>query len=100
MNGIEKCVDCGKTIYLYSWDKDAICPDCKLAKRLRDDENYSEEDRTVLERLIYCPWCGNYYEPDFYDGFTTKEETCDECGKKFLIEADVEVRYSTNRVIV
>ena len=97
----ERCVDCGRIMSVWVWrepKKDSVCPECTLSRRLRDDENYPEEDSTCLESVVFCPWCGNWYEPDLSDGLIEGEEVCEECGKRFIVESECEVKFNTQRV--
>lgn len=96
-----QCADCGRIMHVWKWDKpekENVCPDCTLSRKLRDDENYPEEDSTCRESVVFCPWCGNWYEPDLSDGLIEGEEVCEECGKRFTVESEVEVKFSTQRV--
>ena len=94
-----KCVDCGyKTIILFAESKRIpLCHECTLRRKLKDDENQPEEDSTSCEKYIFCPWCGDYYEPDLSDGLINDIVKCDNCGKKYSITSEVEVTFSTER---
>jgi len=50
-------------------------------------------------REIICPYCG--YERsnsvDDFDGPSSYEDDCEECGKTFIVEPDVEITFSTHK---
>lgn len=60
--------------------------------------------------LIICPYCGKEYEPmyeetyiggkevDCYKEGEQGEFTCDECGKKFRLSAELKWKYITETV--
>lgn len=55
-----------------------------------------EEFETSCTDQIICPWCGNNFRDSWEmdDG----EWDCDECGKKFRVDHDVSITYSTSRI--
>lgn len=46
---------------------------------------------------IICPYCGYEYS-DSWEMIDSGNETCEECGKEFKFERDVEVSYSTYKL--
>lgn len=64
-----------------------------------------EEDSDII-----CPYCGKKYEPtygetyigdkcvDCYEEGEQGEFTCDECGKKFTLSAEMSWNYSTETI--
>lgn len=98
-----KCADCNRLMTVFVWGepkKEYVCPDCTLSRRLRDDENYPYEDSTCSQTKIFCPWCGEWYDPDLSEGLIEGEQVCEECGKRFTVESEIEVTFNTQRVEV
>lgn len=97
------CKICGKEIAEYNHTfHDDMCYSCE--DRIKKEEQAkklqsNEETETFYENDIVCPWCGHHIEDD--EGtFVSEgdgEYTCDECGKVFKFQADIEVTYSTQR---
>ena len=97
------CKICGNEISEYSCVfHDGLCYSCE--DRIKEQEQAkklqsNEETETSYEHDIVCPWCGCHFEDD--DGYFVRqgdgEYECDECGKKFYFQADIEVTYSTQR---
>jgi len=58
-----------------------------------------QEFDTRYQDMIVCPWCGSkWYDDDsYYASAGTTEETCEECGREFSVEANIEVTYTTSR---
>ena len=87
----EKLVcSCGKKKYEWQ-DKCWICKEKDEVNQIWD---YSKEKGEVTnEKYVICPYCGFHYGED--DLHESMELTCDECGKKFKLEVEYEVSYST-----
>ncbi|MGH7974937.1 MAG: hypothetical protein ACREBR_05385 [bacterium] len=51
---------------------------------------------TCCTEFAICPWCG----AEFIDSFEMSDGVwdCDRCGKKFTLDHDVTVSYTTNKV--
>jgi hypothetical protein len=59
----------------------------------------TEFDTWYTERIV-CPYCGYAFDDEDSSMFTHSNETdvdCDECGKRFHVTADYEVRYTTEK---
>lgn len=72
----------------------SFCDDCRQKNLLKT----KWENEQFLQEEITCPWCG-YKEPDsweFGEGFDDSYE-CSRCGKRFEVEADVTVEYTSKR---
>lgn len=48
--------------------------------------------------LATCPWCG-YEDKDSFELEDDGEYECNSCGKPFVVCRNVDVHYSTNKVI-
>lgn len=96
MNGT--CKTCGKATTLSWQDK---CYSCQQREyRVKVKEEIEETGETDCENEIYCPWCGEIYEPDceselYEDG--EHELTCGECDKRFTVTVNVSYSYDTKR---
>lgn len=97
------CKICGRKIseYNHTYEND-LCYSCQKEIREREQAEAlqnNEETETSYENDIVCPWCGRRFEDD--DGYFVRtgdgEYECDECGKEFYFQADIEVTYSTQR---
>jgi len=83
------CV-CGKK--KYEWQN--VCWVCKQKNEIKNIWSYSKDKKEVTgEKYIICPYCGEHYgEDDLHDSM---DLTCDECGKKFKMEVEYNITYST-----
>lgn len=97
------CKICGRKIseYNHTYEND-LCYSCQKEIREREQAQElqnNEETETFYENDIVCPWCGRRFEDD--DGYFVRTGDgayeCDECGKEFYFQADIEVTYSTQR---
>ena len=84
---------CGKK--KYKWQD--MCWSCEEKKEVKDIWSYAEQNKEVTrEKYVICPYCGSHYgEDDLRDSMTL---TCDECGKKFKMEREYYVKYSTYQI--
>lgn len=79
-----------------------LCPDC-YEKELREDREerrriYSSgESEPFGEDEITCPWCG-YEHEDSWEMADEGRVDCDDCGKPFEYQRDIEVTYSSERL--
>ena len=75
----------------YSW-----CDECvSYFDRKMEWENEQSEKENIT-----CPWCG-YEDPDSweFEGEYDGDYECPSCGKPFILEACVEVTYTSKRRI-
>lgn len=83
---------CGKK--KYDWQD--ICWRCKESKETKEIWEYSKSNEEVTnEKYVICPWCGSHYGED--DLHESTELECEECDKKFNLEVEYDVNYSTYR---
>jgi transcription elongation factor Elf1 len=106
-HGTEPCLRCnGKAAIAICYDKISkrsyhYCKKCKDLKDLEFD--WEREGETTRESNVICPYCD--YEYDDYDSYSfvddgqVEEHSCQQCGKKFDIEVDTTVYFSTKRSI-
>jgi uncharacterized Zn-finger protein len=87
---IKDLCECGKD--KYEWQD--ICWVCKEKKEIQTIWEYSKDKKEVTnEKYVICPYCGSHYGED--DLHESTELTCDECGKKFKLEVEYDITYST-----
>ena len=98
-----KCKICGEAIDSFDYKyRNQLCFSCakkeyqrKLAEALQDNE----ETETDFEDEVVCPYCGHRMQDD--DGYFEREGDgeyeCENCGKTFEFEVNIEVTYSTRR---
>ena len=67
-------------------------------------------NREYGERIIRCPYCGKEYEPTYEETYIGGKEvdcyqegeqgefTCDDCGKKFTLSAELIWQYTTETI--
>lgn len=73
-----------------------ICFSCEEEKNIKDlSETAVEDGETSNERYIVCPYCGEHYGED--DMYETQTVECDNCDKKFKVEVEYSVSYSTEK---
>lgn len=100
-----KCKVCGKPIGMFDYKyRDGMCNSCIIDETKRKQSEAlrnGEETETEYEDDIVCPWCGKRFRDD--DGYFVRKQEgeyhCPECGKLFYFTTDIEVTYSTRRVI-
>lgn len=91
------------TNYRFLSRNETLCPDCyrdiediEKKKERQRYANGDEEPRYTHE--IVCPWCG-YEQGDSWEAPDSDDEyECEECGKIFAYEREVEVTYCSYRV--
>jgi uncharacterized Zn-finger protein len=84
---------CGKKKY----DFQDMCWQCKEEKEIKNIwEDSKEKGEVTYEKYIICPYCGNHCGED--DEHKPREIKCDECGKKFKMEIDYDITYSTYKL--
>jgi len=88
----DKCV-CGKEKY----DFQELCWSCDEKKEIINIWEYAKDNKEVTnEKYVLCPYCGLHYgEDDLHESTTL---TCDGCGKKFKLEVNYDIRYSTYQI--
>lgn len=47
--------------------------------------------------IVICPWCDCQY-PDPHDFPRSGDERCDRCGKKFRVDIEYTVTYTTSKI--
>lgn len=91
------CTKCGEIFNLSDKDEHFICYECKDEK---ENENYDELDFWHTEK-IKCPYCSyefsNSLEYNLSNDGETTNISCQECGREFDIEFNVEITYTTSR---
>ncbi len=84
-------------------DNKSLCPDCYKVKKDIEKEKKrqryaSGEEEPSFTSEIVCPWCGHEQLDSWEMEDSDDECECNECGKAFAYERDVEVTYSSYRV--
>ena len=84
---------CGNKKYQFQ----EMCWSCDEKHKIKEIWDYAKDNGQVTdEKYVLCPYCGSHYgEDDLHDSTTL---TCDECGKKFKLEVEYEVKYSTYEI--
>lgn len=109
--GEETCSNCGSenlpgerfyTIFNLFSSHEKICPDCheieKRVEKERERQSYIDGEEPWGTDEIVCPWCG-YEQLDSWEMPDSDDECeCNECGKLFAYERDIQVTYSSERV--
>jgi 5-methylcytosine-specific restriction endonuclease McrA len=57
-------------------------------------KEYSERDTRYIQDVAYCPWCfAPQHQVDDGDdeGYEGEEYECTNCGRKFIVDVDVEI---------
>jgi transposase-like protein len=95
-NGEKLCERCGKTAEVEEVFSNNLvfykCLKCRSDFEAKVD--FRLQGSTDLEEKVICPWC-----EDITDGWGEGEEEheCESCGRKFDIEAETTITYSTCR---
>ena len=88
MSKTKKCIVCKKD-HSQEYDKYFCSKECE---KKWDFKNQYEK----IENSIICPYCEHDNGDDEdYIGFESKLECC-ACGEVFIVEAEVEITYTTN----
>ena len=89
------CPNCNKEKDM--WDDDKKCWDCREKDKIKKlSEEVKEAGESSGEDYIICPYCGENYEED--DMHETTDVECYGCNKRFHIEVEYYVNYSTSKV--
>ena len=103
-----ECCDCGKPTD-NSCDVNDLsgnllftihrCDACE--EQLKLEMDFQSEGETIEIDTLVCPWCGYEYEDHescrYYDIGSEEEVDCPSCGRKFDLEVQTAVRFSTKR---
>lgn len=96
---IKTCVVCGRQDIIVNHKGECwICAKKAAQERIANEIKSGETCETFQEDEIFCPWCGEHYEPCLADGLPEGEHECFECGKRYRVECCVDVSYSTVRL--
>ncbi len=88
------CDDCGTKDNLYMYTEGLLCETCH-AKRVEGRIKKFKGD-TSFTQEITCPWCG-YIHSDSWE-CETGEYECEDCGRKYEVNRDMEITYSTVKI--
>lgn len=96
------CSGCGKVKSMFSWENKCFaCGKKEYRQKIKDDIANGEITETNCETEIYCPWCGEAFDPSDFDGEMYEEGgheiTCSECEKDFVADVRVSYYYDTKR---
>lgn len=100
------CPICNKNEIWFSWENK--CTDCQKKEydnQIKENIVSGDEIRTYCESDIYCPWCGEKYEPDYCDDADVlydegeHELECPECEKRFRVITNISYSYDTDREV-
>lgn len=98
------CKICGRETDILPW-QNHLCYTCREREwdeKTKEEMQSGETTETSCEDKIYCPWCGEIYEPydeyelEYVDG--VYEVTCNHCEKPFKVTTNVSVTYDTERI--
>ena len=87
------CKGCNKPCTVSFMEYCWACEEKKSIERLSKSAVHNGE--TINERYIICPYCGEHYGED--DMHETQTVECDNCDKKFKVEVEYSVSYSTEK---
>lgn len=81
----------------YMFSDESMCWNCqKEAEILILGQRAKQEGSTSYENHILCPHCGEHYgEDDMHD---STDVVCDGCNKRFYVEIEYDIKYSTNKI--
>ena len=89
------CKECNKPCDVSFMNFCFKCEEKKSIERL--SETAVEDGETSNERYIICPYCGEHYGEDEMHESQTVE--CENCDKKFKVEVEYTVAYSTEKTV-
>ena len=100
---MKQCPICNKR-ECFRWESACdICKTIQNGDKIKREILDGERDSTDCEDSIYCPYCGEIYEPCYADDSDLwvegeSERECGVCDKKFNIYVNVSHSYDTSRM--
>lgn len=95
MDGLTICETCKKKKSILSFY--TSCYDCRKKEEMkRIQESAIKDGETSYVDVVVCPHCGSHYGEDEMN--ETEDVECYECEKKFRVEVEYSVSYSTYKL--